>query len=312
MPKNTSHPSRITLLRALVSMVLIGAAVYLLVAHWTSLRASLRIAHSAHLGWLMIALGLVILTFLIAAAIYVVLALKPLRYRQTLTVELAAAFANRLLPAGLGSLGLHGVYLYRRQHSAAQATAVVSINNLLGITAHMSLLVVLLIVRPQVFSRLFHYYHGLDWRVAGLVLIVGIAVLSVPKVRRRLTRFGANLASSMRLLHPHDVLTAFCLALTLTATYTLVLTTVARALSTELNILQVFVVFSLGMLVGTATPTPGGLVGTEAGLYTGLVGYGVADARAGAIVVLYRLLTYWLPLLPGCVALLLARHRHLV
>lgn len=312
MPKNTSRPSRIALLRVLVSVVLIGAAIYLLIAHWTTLRASLRIARSAHPGWLVITLGLVTLTFLIAAAIYGVLALRPLRYCQTLTVELAAAFANRLLPAGLGSLGLHGVYLYRRRHSIAQATAVVSINNLLGITAHLSLLLILLIVQPQTFSRLLHHYHGLDWQVVVLVPLVGIAALSVAKVRRRLTQFGANLMSSVRLLYWRDVVAALCLALALTATYTLVLAAVTRALGTELSVMQIFVVFSLGMLVGTATPTPGGLVGAEAGLYAGFLGYGVADTRAAAIVVLYRLFTYWSPLLPGCVALLLARRRHLV
>jgi uncharacterized protein (TIRG00374 family) len=66
------------------------------------------------------------------------------------------------------------------------------------------------------------------------------------------------------------------------------------------------------MLASTATPTPGGLVGAEAGLFAGFVAYGVSAPMAGAAVLLYRFVTYWLPLLPGVLALFLARRRRLV
>jgi len=42
---------------------------------------------------------------------------------------------KRLLPSGIGSLGLNGVYLYKRKHTVAEATVVVSTNNLLGIVS---------------------------------------------------------------------------------------------------------------------------------------------------------------------------------
>jgi len=66
------------------------------------------------------------------------------------------------------------------------------------------------------------------------------------------------------------------------------------------------------MLASTATPTPGGLVGAEAGLFAGFVAYGVASPTAGAAVLLYRLVTYCCRLFPGAVALLLARNSKLV
>jgi uncharacterized protein (TIRG00374 family) len=67
----------------------------------------------------------------------------------------------------------------------------------------------------------------------------------------------------------------------------------------HLGLEHIFLVFTIGMIVGTATPTPGGLVGAEAGLTGGLITYGVQADTALAAALLYRFLTYWLPLLPG-------------
>ena len=83
---------------------------------------------------------------------------------------------------------------------------------------------------------------------------------------------------------------------------------VARLLSAEdAPSVEIF-----GMLAGTATPTPGGLVGAEAGLFTGFTAYGVSVLDAGAAVLLFRLVTYWLPLFPGLLALLAGRKNGLI
>jgi undecaprenyl-diphosphatase len=154
--------------------------------------------------------------------------------------------------------------------------------------------------------------HDIPWLLIGLVGVIVAAVLLLPPVRRKLLRFGSNMLVSVRKLQVRRVLVALCLAVLLTATYTLVLACAAQAVDLELSILQVFIVFSIGMLTATAAPTPGGLVGAEAGLFAGFVAYGVAAAPAGAAVLLYRLVSYWLPLIPGCFALLAARKRKLV
>jgi undecaprenyl-diphosphatase len=73
----------------------------------------------------------------------------------------------------------------------------------------------------------------------------------------------------------------------------------------------VFIIFSIGVLAGTVTPTPGGVVGAEAGLAAALVAYGVPAASAIAIALLYRLVTYWLPMVPGFVVFLAIRKKYL-
>lgn len=61
--------------------------------------------------------------------------------------------------------------------------------------------------------------------------------------------------------------------------------------------------YLVGMAVSSAAPTPGGLGVAEAALVAGLVGVGVATAPAVAGVLLFRLLTFWLPTAPGALAL---------
>src|SRR5262249_51833535 len=130
--------------------------------------------------------------------------------------------------------------------------------------------------------------------------------------RHRLVSFVKNMLASVRKFRAHNLVAAICIAACITLVSTVILFTAARSLSVHLNLLQIFIVFSLAMLASTATPTPGGLVGAEAGLFAGFVAYGVSAPTAGAVVLLYRLITYWLPLIPGMFALLVARGRRLV
>ena len=46
-------------------------------------------------------------------------------------------------------------------------------------------------------------------------------------------------------------------------------------------------------------PTPGGLGAIEAALVAGLTGVGMSSGLAVSAVLLYRLATYWLPVVPG-------------
>lgn len=302
---------RAVMWRTVITVVLVVAAVFVLRAHRSAIQASLGVARHARPAWLVLAIALLVATFCVAAAIYRLLALRSLRYGEILLVQVAAAFTGRLLPAGLGGLGLNGLYLYRRGHTPAEATAVVSVNNLLGITTHLLLLTVVFTLDPGVIHLLFTQHHlSFSWGVAVGLAGVAIAAAMIPAVRHRLARFGRNLLRSLHKELPAQLAGALLLAGLLTALYALLLLSTARSVGVSLGLLQLFVVFSAGMLAGTATPTPGGLVGAEAGLFAGFTAYGVAAPQAGAAVLIFRLVTYWLPLLPGAAALLVAReHR---
>src|SRR5699024_2103870 len=71
----------------------------------------------------------------------------------------------------------------------------------------------------------------------------------------------------------------------------------------QVSLVAVAVVFLAGNAVGSAAPTPGGLGAVEVALIGGLTAVaGVPAAVALPAVLLFRLLTFWLPVLPGWAA----------
>ena len=62
------------------------------------------------------------------------------------------------------------------------------------------------------------------------------------------------------------------------------------------------VVFLAGNALGSAAPTPGGVGAVEAALITALTLAGLPYEIAAPAVLLFRLMTFWLPVLPGWMA----------
>jgi undecaprenyl-diphosphatase len=72
-----------------------------------------------------------------------------------------------------------------------------------------------------------------------------------------------------------------------------------RAFGATIAFASAGAVYLAGSAVATAAPTPGGLGALEAALIAGLVAAGVDKEIAVPAVFLYRLATFWLPILPG-------------
>jgi undecaprenyl-diphosphatase len=75
-----------------------------------------------------------------------------------------------------------------------------------------------------------------------------------------------------------------------------------RAFGGGLDLATVGAVYLAGAAIAAAAPTPGGLGALEAALIAGLVAAGMDHTVAVPAVFLYRLATFWLPILPGWAA----------
>jgi uncharacterized membrane protein YbhN (UPF0104 family) len=64
--------------------------------------------------------------------------------------------------------------------------------------------------------------------------------------------------------------------------------------------------------MASAAPTPGGVGAVEAALITGLTATGVPDELAVPAVLVYRVATFWLPVLPGWLAFTLLTRRGVI
>ncbi|HEX4864176.1 MAG TPA: YbhN family protein, partial [Acidimicrobiales bacterium] len=82
-----------------------------------------------------------------------------------------------------------------------------------------------------------------------------------------------------------------------------------HALGGHLPVVQVAAVYLGGHLIASAAPVPGGLGGLEAALIAGLSSLGMLAGAAASAVLVYRLLTYWLTIPVGWIALKIGEGR---
>lgn len=290
----------------LTVIVLLG---YLLVTQVKSLSPSLSIIRHAELVYVLVGVAGMAATLFVATMTYELLALHKLHYGRTLLIQVASGFTNRLLPAGLGGMGLIVQYLRRQKHSTSEAITVVGVDNVIGIVGHFSLFFVVIGV-TNVSSRSIHLPH-VSWIVLLAILVVLVLSGSMKRVRERLEGLLRHIGRDLRNYwkQPLRLVLAYGNSMLLTVVYVGILWASTRAVGVDLSFPKVLVVFTAGSIIGTATPTPGGLVGTEAGLFAGFLAYGLSSGTALAAALLYRLLTYWLPIVPGLVGFWFAERR---
>jgi uncharacterized protein (TIRG00374 family) len=92
-------------------------------------------------------------------------------------------------------------------------------------------------------------------------------------------------------------------ALLLSLAYILCLTACVAAFGPAAPVASIAVVYLTGSALGSIMPTPGGLGAVEAALTAGLTAAGITGAVAVSSVLLFRLLTFWLPVPFGWAAL---------
>ena len=293
-------------LRTLVTLVATIAAAYLLAGELG--RASLSsVLRSADWRWGVAALALSALTYLGAAWSLIGYVAERLSFVRTLLAQLAGSFVQLVTPAAVGGAALNIRFLQRKKIPAPIAVATVGVSQVVAFVLHTTLLVVF----AAVTGTAQHHFRPPTWVYfvpAGLVAIA-LAVLAFPAGRRLLrARLAPPLGQVLpRLLQmtqqPRKLAQGIGGTLLLTASYILCLYVCVRALGGSVSVASVAVVYLTGSAIGSIVPTPGGLGAVEAALSAGLRATGLAGAVAVSSVLLFRLLTFWLPVPAGWAAL---------
>ena len=304
--KTTSYRNRIILL------VAAGLFLYVVLPQIGAFKSSFTIARQADPIFIALALACSGLTYIAATNTYYLLALKKLLYLRTVLAQLASMFVNRLLPAGIGSIGANYVYLRKSKHSVSEAASVVTANNLIGLIGHVILSVALLILfsdqLPDIKSS--NLSNNLPTILLGSAL--GVVILLV--IAKKNSKFKAKLNETIDQLiayrhHPLKILSAIISSISLTLFSIACLYFCMLSLEVNLSFVVVMLIFTLGVAAGTVTPTPGGLGGVEAGLIAGFIAAGVSTPTAFAIALTYRFIHYWISLVTGAIAFIVCRRR---
>jgi len=299
--------------RHAVIFLLLALSLYVILPQLGNFHDSLKLLRHPDFRTLAEAFIVTMLTYFLAAATYVLLAFKKLAYGKTLLVQLASLFVNRLLPAGVGALGMNYLYLRKSKHSTTEASAVVAANNLVGILGHTLLFATILVVSGKNLPPT-HVNVGHNILLSLLVVGAIAALVLLTRLRLKIVNGLHSFLKQISSYHkrPLHLQGALITSMSLTLCTVSGLWFCLMAVGVHLAFVTIFIVFSLGLSVGTATPTPGGLGGLEAGLVAALVTYHVPSASALAGVLLYRLLTYWFSLAIGAVAFVVVRQHKLL
>lgn len=289
-------------------------ALYVLVPQLGQFDSAFTAAQSADITRIILAGFCIIGSVLAAAAVYVFLAHKPVRYSDSAIVQTAGMFVNRLLPAGIGGMGLSADFLYRHKHTLARSAAIVALNNTVTFAGHMALLGVVFalgfVEAPDV--RLPALPLWVVWAGAAL-LIVTLSILHT-KLFSRLQSFLVDFVRALAIYRTQKtrVLLAAGFALCNTIGHAAALFLCMQAFGLETSLGVALVALTGGVAAASITPTPGGLFGSEAGITAVLMSYDVAAGTALAVALSYRLVSYWLPLLPGAFAFWYAGRKQII
>lgn len=297
-----------------IVVILVIGSIIVLAPQIDSLKEGLLQAREAHIPYIMVGILIMPLTFLSAGFAVWSLALKPVHLRHAILMQFSSGFATKLVPAGVGGFALNTRFLVKRGHSLVQALAVMMINNSLGVLGHIVIVVSALLMSSRLmedieFIRLPHA----KWML-GAVVTIGLVMLLIPALRLKIKNFAKELRMTLRYYrgHPRKLIGGLIGAFGVTLLFALVLYFCAKSLGVDLMWLEVLAALSIGIIGATVTPTPGGIGGAEAAFTAGLVLLGVDGGKALSVALLYRLLAFWLPILPGFLCLQYALRRRIV
>jgi uncharacterized membrane protein YbhN (UPF0104 family) len=309
----TSHPppelSRVERFRprTVVTIVAVIVAVYLLVGQLGSVDLA-TVFSSARWEWVPLVLAASAATYVAAALSLTGYVRERLSFVRTVLVQLAASFAGFVTPPSVGGLAVNIRYLRKANISTTGAATSVGMSQVINGVSHVLLLIVFAAATGTTAQHSLPIPGWAFVALGGLVAVV-LILLAIPQPRRWvIARLVPPLREATpRLLNlvtnPLKLSEAILGMLALNVAYIAALWFATRAFDGHLDFLAVGVVYLAGAAIASAAPTPGGLGAVEVALSTGLTAAGMSGAAALSAVLLFRLLTFWLPVPAGWAAL---------
>jgi undecaprenyl-diphosphatase len=300
-------PTRMAL-RNLLPWAGLGFATFVLLPQVGQFQATLGALRHARWGWLLPLAAASGFTYLMAAVALMGASPTRLALGRTWAVQVAAAFTNRLAPAGLGGMGTNIRYLVAAGTDRAGAATAVAVNSLAGFLVHATgvALVIPLLGATGGAHRLPSAPDLPDhWElvVGAVAVLMAAGAARWGRKLRRLVQGVRSALSSLRALgsEPRRAAALFAGSAGITAGYALALMAAIQAFGGGVPATRVLAVYLGASAVAAVSPTPGGLGALEAALVAGLTGVGAAAGPSVAAVLVYRFVTYWVPVLPGLV-----------
>lgn len=301
MPEASVEPERLTRFgaRTIITLTL-GIVAAVVVVTSLNFEQIVMAVRDANPWWALICFALGALTWLGAAVAF--LAFSPVKiglWRATLT-QAAASYVALAAPAGIGPAALNLRLLTRRGVSVSLAGATVALVQISQVLVTVVLLVLLSVVTGDGGLLRALPSTTILWALGALTVAVA-GVLSVPGLRRWLLAKLEPLARqawprlSSILSKPGRLGLGLLGNAGMTMGFVLAFDAALLAFGQHINMIDVAIIYLVGNAVGAAAPTPGGIGAIELVLAGALASTaGVPPGIATSVVVLFRVMTYWI------------------
>lgn len=289
--------------RTLVMIVVGSLAGYVLLSQLADVDL-VGLLRRAQPGWMIAALVFSLATYIGAAWSLSGFVPERIPLHRTVLAQLAGDFATLVSPPTLGAVAINMRFLQRAGLHPALAAASVGVSQVMAFVFHIVLLLGFGIAAGTQHDFTFNPPRLAVIAVVAVIVIL-LGLLAVPwvrntilnRVRPTLREVGPRLATVAQ--RPAKLAEGIGGILVLNLAYVMVLVASIQAFGGELNFAVIAVVYLAGATLGQAAPTPGGLGAVEAALAGGLTAAGLDSGIAVSAVLLYRLVTFWLPTVPG-------------
>ncbi|MFH8337071.1 YbhN family protein [Streptomyces sp. AM6-12] len=260
--------------------------------------------------WLLAAAGATCLTWVAAAVTRQGAVVQTLPKRRLLATQFAAASANHLLPTGLGAGTVNLRFMTVCGVPPARSTAALALYLLAESAGRLGLLAALLLAFPDALrlGPLLPDGSTLPLLLGAAGLLVAVVVAAgalVRPLRVRVAAFVREAVGEARCVHTRRVraLALWGGSLAFPALQAAGLAAVGQALRLPVPPAHMALAYLAATVAVALVPTPGGLGSVEAALIVALIAVGSPAAPATAVVLAYRIITVWVPLLPEALML---------
>jgi uncharacterized protein (TIRG00374 family) len=336
---DSSLPQILLAFGVVVAVVIIGVN-----SRGEVLRGIRALAH-ANVGWLLLALFISVMLLVVGTITqFGSMPVNP-PVRRVFAVQVAANFANHLLPAGTGGMVVNVRFLHRHGLGRGAAVGSVGLNSLAGLVSHVVMLVAAIVVSPTMMSSVRSQFDWSSWGddfasiPAGVWVGLGIAAailacaaligarsargtrpgVWVERQVRRAVRMARRAVKEIRNLgavirQPSRATALWLGSLSVPLIHALVIFTVLKSISkSPVHLSTVVVIYVVVSSLSALVPSPGGVGALDVALPLAFSTIGsISLTDAVAAVVGYRLLTVWLPLLPSATVFAFLLRRRII
>ena len=307
-PTADAEPARLNRFSTrVVLMVVVGlVAVWTLMAGMDFQQVSTAVSQ-ANVWWMLAALVFSVATYVGAGLTLVAFSPERLSLWRSTEVHLASAVISLVAPAGVGGAAINLRFLNRKGVPTAVGVATVALVQVVQFIVTVVLLVVLAAMTGQ--STGLTLPSGWVLVAAGAVVVVAAAVLTIPKAR---TWVWAKIEPTYRqvwprlvwvMSNPMRLALGVGGALTLSLSYILSFSASLWAFGYTVPFAVLAITYLASNTVGSIVPSPGGIGPVELALTAGLVAAGVPYGVALSTAIVYRLVTFWIPIPVGWLSL---------